>query len=126
MIKKKQITEANSKTGAKIDSKTGDKTDLNGGKKDLNNLFLRLIIQQERQPGLIGGEQWAEILKILIDREVAAGGPYYNENDVVDLGLNIRIAFLLKTQKVALSKLLKFIQTSKSKLNEIDTQIKFK
>ena len=83
----------------------------------LNNLDKQIKSGQEISP-----KQWPMILKLLTEREVSAGGPYYNKNQVVDLKLNLKISKFLKSQKIVLPKLEKFLnqKSTTEKLKKAD------
>lgn len=88
---------------------------------DLENLLDTVSRKVENGQKISPGE-WPFILKLLTDSEVSAGGPYYNKYNRIDLKFNLKIFEFLKTQKVFLPKLEKFlnqnlpvIKTSKNK-----------
>lgn len=56
------------------------------------------------------GQYIAKALNYLAKYEIQEGGPYYDENKNIDLGLNVVIAHFLKKQKVALPNLDKLIK----------------
>lgn len=68
-------------------------------------LFLKLNKKEK-----ITGHDLAIALKALAKYEVTEGGPYYDEDKKIDLGLNILIAQFLKKQKVELPSLNKLIK----------------
>lgn len=75
----------------------------------LNNLDKQIKSGQEISP-----KQWPMILKLLTESEASAGGPYYNKNKAIDLKLNLKISKFLKSQRIVLPKLEKFLNQKSS------------
>ena len=82
----------------------------------LFSFFLKLNKKTE-----INGRDLAQTLNYLAKYEVKEGGPYYDEQHNIDLGLNVLIATLLKKQKVSLPSLDKLIKKA-IKTNEIKSK----
>lgn len=84
-----------------------------------SKLFLFFLKQNEKEE--INGHDLAQALNYLAKYEVKEGGPYYDEQHSVDLGLNVLIAAFLKKQKVTLPNLDRLIKKA-IKENEINSK----
>jgi hypothetical protein len=78
--------------------------------------FLKLNKKEE-----INGHDLAQALNYLARHEVKEGGPYYDEQHQIDLGLNVLIAIFLKKQQVSLPNLDKLIKKA-IKENKINSK----
>jgi hypothetical protein len=76
--------------------------------KTASKLFLFFLKLNKKTE--IPGHDLAQALNYLAQYEIKEGGPYYDEQHDIDLGLNVLIAIFLKKQKVTLPNLDKLIK----------------
>jgi len=83
---------------------------------DIGTNFLILSALAGYNPELIDGFAMAKILKVLTSVEVDEGGPYYSDikkqNQKIDIGTNIIIAYFLSLQDVELPNLNSLIESA--------------
>jgi len=86
---------------------------------DLATTFLKLIALFKSRPALVNGQLLGDVLNILIACESQEGGPYYfhpdNKNKIIDLGVNVVIAYFLQLNKVTLPRLNNLIEEAINK-----------
>lgn len=87
--------------------------------KDLTTNFLAIAAIFKHDPKIITGSDLAKILKILTDHEVKPGGPYFNQDKIIDLTTNIAIAYFLSLNDVSLPNLDNLIKGATS-FSELD------
>lgn len=83
--------------------------------REINFLIAANILKSF--PENVTGKEIAKIVKTLANIEKEEGGPYYNNEQQIDLGANIIIAYLLSIQEVDIPSLIGLIEDSIKKQN---------